>query len=278
MIGEEIIFDTNIILRILSYDARLQKVYFKQKDTGVVSSNTTKRFLEFNRERIIKHFEKIQFKYEVGEIIKDEKRQLLILDKFKCEHKKYYKVKCMICNYNDIVEEYSLKEHKYSCSCCHGKRIVEGVNDIATTDPWMISYFQGGIEEARLYTIGSSAEIYFKCPYCNQVKENAIKISSLSARKKLNCVCMDYISYPEKFMRNFLSSNNVDYMYQVGKSYFQWCKNYIYDFYIPSKNIIIETHGEQHYTHTFGKITLEEQKRIDEEKQLLAENNGFIYI
>lgn len=278
MIGEEIFFSPDLVLKILSYDSRLQKVYFKQKNKELISSSTTQTFLNFDNKKIKHHFDKLLFKYEIGEVLKDKNRELLILDRFKYGHKKFYKVKCCICNYSEVIDELTLKEHDYSCSCCYGKKVVVGVNDIPTTAPWMVDYFQGGYEEASLYTSGSSAEIFFKCPYCNKIKETATKISVLSSNKRLNCSCMDYISYPEKFMRNFLADNNIDYMYQIGKNHFSWCKKYIYDFYIPSHNLIIETHGAQHYDKAFRKITVEEQKEIDKEKQSLAEENGFIYM
>lgn len=39
------------------------------------------------------------------------------------------------------------------------------VNDIPTTSPWMIPYFQGGEEEAKKYKNQSHQKITPICPY-----------------------------------------------------------------------------------------------------------------
>ena len=38
------------------------------------------------------------------------------------------------------------------CACCSNSVVVEGINDIPTTAPWMVDYFPGGYEEAKRYT------------------------------------------------------------------------------------------------------------------------------
>src|SRR5690606_18443397 len=59
---------------------------------------------------------------------------------------------------------------------------------------------------------------------------------------------------------------------------FLWLKNRSYDFYIPSLNMIIETHGGQHYITqnfwSFGGRTLEEEQRNDTIKENTAKING----
>ena len=59
-------------------------------------------------------------------------------------------------------------------------------------------------------------------------------------------------------------------------------KRYLYDFYIKSSNIIIETHGSQHYEeHGFSKlsgITLDQQQKRDKEKEDFAKQQGINYI
>ena len=39
----------------------------------------------------------------------------------------------------------------------------------------------------------------------------------------------------------------VNYIYQLSKSVFEWVGKYVYDFYLPDYNCIVETHGGQHY-------------------------------
>ena len=60
------------------------------------------------------------------------------------EHRKYYKYKCLNCNNEDWVIEYTLNDSQHcGCNaCCYPpKKLVQGINDIATTNPWMIKYF-----------------------------------------------------------------------------------------------------------------------------------------
>lgn len=82
----------------------------------------------------------------------------------------------------------------------------------------------------------------------------------------------DSISIPEKFIINTLKQLNIEFITQLNKSTFVWCNNYRYDFYIPNLNMIIETHGEQHYEEK-GWINLQETQENDENKMKLALNN-----
>lgn len=92
---------------------------------------------------------------------------------------------------------------------------------------------------------------------------------------KYNCtICGDGISYPEKVMRYILKSLGVNFISQLNKKTFSWCNKYRYDFYLPDYNMIIETHGEQHYREISFMKTLNEQKEIDQTKEKLALNAG----
>ena len=87
----------------------------------------------------------------------------------------------------------------------------------------------------------------------------------------------DGVSISEKFMINVLRQLNIKFTTQLNKSIFTWCQNYKYDFYIPSLNMIIETHGVQHYQTSFknlGAKTLKEEQKNDEYKKELALKNN----
>lgn len=81
------------------------------------------------------------FKVEIGTIFKDKKRDMIILEReYQNRGKKrlkYYKYHCNVCTYENHIEESSLLKGS-GCTLCSGKDVVEGINDIATTDPWMI--------------------------------------------------------------------------------------------------------------------------------------------
>ena len=87
----------------------------------------------------------------------------------------------------------------------------------------------------------------------------------------------DGISIPEKFVMNIFKELGIKFITQLNKSTFEWCKNYRYDFYIPSLNMIVETHGNQHYKggfENFGGRTLEQEQENDKLKKELALNNN----
>ena len=193
---------------------------------------------------------------------------------------KAYIVKCLKCGY--IYEEPKLESNlkKFGCKVCRGRKVVEGINDIATTHPWMIKYFKNP-EEAKHITYNSNKKTDMLCPDCKKFEK---KMSpNILYRNGIGCsFCNDGISYPEKFIANFLYELNIDFITQLSKTNFKWCDCYRYDFYIPDYNIIIEVHGIQHYEDSFVGInsknrkikTLKEEQQNDKIKQELALKNG----
>ena len=129
-------------------------------------------------------------------------------------------------------------------------------------------------EDAKKYTHGSNKKIIVKCPNCG--KEKYARIRDIFNYKSIGCSCGDGISYPEKFVISLLNQLNINYT----KEYLsEWSNNKRYDFYFEYNNrkIIIEVHGEQHYTKSFKSIdskTLEEEQENDKYKKELALNNG----
>lgn len=200
-------------------------------------------------------------------------------------NEKYYKYKCNICDYSDgwIIENSLLKN--VGCACCAGQIVVEGINDIPTTAPWMVKYFQGGYNEAKLYTKNSGKKIKPLCPDCGRISNKEIIISNINKRHSINCICNDKKSYPEKFLYNVFQQLNLQFDIQ---KMFNWsrnikniniklCGNKQYDFYILIINSIIETHGEHHYKKSFStkrKLSLFEIQENDKIKEQIAIDNG----
>ena len=188
---------------------------------------------------------------------------------------KYYRYKCNICGWDEgWIGESLLLRSASGCSCCRNLTVVEGINDIPTTEPWMVKYFQGGYDEAKQYTRGSDKHIYPICPDCGKIKEKSMSIANLLRTKSIGCECGDSISYPTKFVYNMLIQLNIDFRRE---EIFDWASNKRYDFYIESINTIIEVHGRQHYDRTFDALrtrTLEEEQVNDLEKEVLALENG----
>lgn len=228
-----------------------------------------------------KHKTRSKFKYDVGETIVDENKNITIINRRKVKDKngyfkKMYQYQCNICGWdNGWRTEHYLEKCKF-CACCHGNVVVEGINDIPTTAPWMIDYFQGGFYEAKLYTKTSGKTIIPVCPYCNKVHNKNVRIITLFKNHGFGCECSsDKISYPEKFIIHFLKSNNINFIYQLSKANIEWACKYKYDFYLQNYNTIIKVNGGQHYKESIGFLTsLETQKKIDDIKKQIALNNG----
>ena len=127
-------------------------------------------------------------------------------------------------------------------------------------------------EDAKQHTRSSNKKVTVTCPHCGKTKD--IGIYTIYNRKSISCTCGDGIKYPEKFMINVLEQLDIEYIFQLTKTTFDWCEDKRYDFYIPSlNNTIIETHGRQHYEDcTWSKAKdVQENDRI---KYELALQNG----
>lgn len=225
------------------------------------------------------------FKFNVGEIVKGS----LILEQFtQIQPKKgrengvlakAYKCKCTVCQYEYDRTENTL-ELSYGedgCACCKEKIVVEHINSIVANEEthWMVDYFPGGWNEAKLYISGSEKKVTFKCPHCGKLKDKPMRIADLHKRKTISCTCQGgRMSYGERVCKNALDMIGIDYITQYRPT---WNENRFYDFFIPSLNCIIEIHGEQHYRERgHFNIGLGEQQRIDADKEAIARANGVV--
>ena len=232
---------------------------------------------------VYKH--KMPFKYEIGQHIFSECEDYTILDreyrdvndKKGITTKKYYYIKCNKCGKESWREERRINSN-IGCGVCYGNEVLSGYNDIVTVSPWMIKYFPGGEEEARLYTPGSNKKVTAVCPDCGRQKK--MIIGNIYKRHGVPCVCGDKMSYPNKFLFSFFEQLNANFTI---KKTFDWSCDRRYDDYVVLQNgktLICENHGGFHYfenNYKTSKITLEEQQEIDRIKQELALNNGITY-
>lgn len=182
--------------------------------------------------------------------------------------------------YNQIVKYRENGDGKDRCrKCCN----VTSENYIAKTHPEIAKLLK---IPQRGYEIisGTTQKEIFICDKCGFEQK---KIVRNVVRYRFSCSrCDDGLPYGEKFMMCVL--NQLDIEYETQKM-FDWSSNIehensklhgnkIYDFYIPSLNLIIETHGEQHYRRGFeylGGRNLEEEQENDRIKEGLAKENGF---
>lgn len=172
--------------------------------------------------------------------------------------------------------------HKnYGCSFCSGHQVLRGYNDLWTLRPDIAKMLLNP-EDGYLYTINSNYKTDWKCPDCGLViKDKFIYDVSKNGLRCKNC--SDGMSYAEKFIYDFLRQLKLEFLYDRA---FDWSNNKRYDFYIPKFDMIIETHGEQHYVERFNfknssrnSRSLLEEIANDDFKMNLAIQNGIkIYI
>ena len=231
-----------------------------------------------------------EFRYKIGDIVNEN---LMLTSAYINKGRKYYTYTCIIDGYNGHIFENDMISGK-GCPVCARKKVMRGVNDIATTRPDIANLLWNS-EDAYVYSAYSNKNTNFRCPRCGtKINSNIhnVSIFGLSCKK-----CGDGISYPEKFVFNFLQQvgnlhkDNIQIRSFEIQKMFDWSKNILhqniklsgnkkYDFYIPLENeIIIETHGMQHYEecllHTYSNArTLLEEQENDILKMNLAISNG----
>ena len=217
------------------------------------------------------------FKSEIGQTFKDEKRDLIITDR---EHRKdkngqnrkWYKYACNKCGWTEgLIEESHLLEG-VGCACCSNRKAVLGINTIWDTDRWMCDL---GVseEDAKTHTHSSNDKITVICPDCGRVKPTKIVINNIYNKHSIGCTCGDNVSYSEKLIYSLLNQLKVNFITQYIT---KWSNNKRYDFYFNYNNesYVIEVNGIQHYKESPRGRKLQEEQSNDKYKKELAILNG----
>lgn len=158
------------------------------------------------------------------------------------------------------------------CIYCTNRAILLGFNDMATTNPQLANLLFDK-NDGQKYMQFSNQKVDWICSNCDEHIKNK-RISDVNIYGLSCAMCSGGIKYPEKVMREVLKQLNVQF---EREKTFEWSGNKRYDFYIPLLNMIIETHGGQHFNGGFrtqGGKTLEEEIINDIEKQKLALKNN----
>jgi len=275
-------------LKIIDYN-RNKRQYL----TAIIDRNSksidfhTNNLINNKFNRIFEQGKTHEYLYKIGDKIKTNTGEVEILSQTRITYAKKqhiykaYQYKCTLDGYEDIITEDNLKQGK-GCSVCKGGVVKAGINDIGTTDIWMLDYLVDKNDIFK-YSIGSGKLINCKCPICGYKKE--IRASTIKHHGYGCPVCNDHISFAEKVILNILIE--LDIVFKKEKT-FEWSKNIFsennrlkgskrYDFYIESLNIIIEAHGKQHYISNFcykDSKSLEEEQENDRIKERVAKENG----
>ena len=133
----------------------------------------------------------------------------------------------------------------HGCPICTHQKIKIGENDLWTTHPEIAKHLVNS-EDGHNYFYGTKNKLEFYCFNCGwKMVKKPSEVMTTSGR--FICRCNDGISYPEKFFASVLQQLGVDYITQLTKTSYDWCKDYRYDFYIKDIDTICEIHGMQHY-------------------------------
>lgn len=214
-----------------------------------------------------------KFRFAIGEVVNGlvvKERRVL---KIGFRSRKKYRVECQRCGQQSEKEEYVLKYT--GCPVCSNKKIIEGINDVTTTHPWIIDLAPNPTkEQIKKYSYGNNSKKFdFVCPNCKTSQR--ITLDNLT-RQGFSCKCYTG-SFGERLIKGLLDSNDIFYIAEHKVK----IKNHnrYYDFYLPDKNLLIEIHGVQHYqdSHFFNSLSIK-QKEIDYLKKQEALNRGYSFL
>lgn len=160
------------------------------------------------------------------------------------------------------------------CPYCSRRKVFVGETDMWTTDPDLAKMLLNP-EDGYKYFSSGSQHVDWVCPNCGNIinkQINQVRTCGLSCE-----MCSDGMSFAEKFVYCMLMQLSLDFSHDKT---IEWSGHKKYDFYIQDMNLIIETHGIQHYEKSFSfhknkrARTLEEERANDEYKEKLAISNG----
>lgn len=171
--------------------------------------------------------------------------------------------KCPLCGSLKLMPLNNLVTQGFVCDYC---------NSLGAKHPEILPYIKDKNDAFKFYAY-SHKKITCKCIICG--KEDTRRVYQLNMQGYKCNNCSDYVKYPEKFMSSLLDQLEIKYIKQLSSKTFAWCSSYLYDFYVPEFNMIIETHGKQHYEDGgFWYRTLEEERENDNLKEHKAIENG----
>lgn len=211
-----------------------------------------------------------EYDFGIGDIIKNIK--ITSKTRICTEHHTYraYSGICTVCGDEDVYLEDSLRRRNTVCKVCNGRKVKVGVNDIATTDNWMVQYMADK-SDAHRYTSSSRERITTKCPICGA--EKSMMIFDLKNRGHNSCKCSNKGYYSERFFGTMLDQLGIKYLTQLTSHTFEWVGKFRYDFYFEhnGETFIVETNGIQHYEKcNFQYFDLDKIQENDKKKEELA--------
>lgn len=186
-------------------------------------------------------------------------------------------VYCSIHNSRKLISPSAIRKGRFLCDYCRS----EYNHEIQKESTGSFINKLNKCHEGKIKMIGkyhnTHTKTYFKCNDCGEVffSEPNSLISTLSGCPRCSR------SFSENEFQKILKDNGIIFEQQKK---FKDCKSkrmLPFDFYIPSKNTLIELDGEQHYKpieYFGGTTSFESQVERDRIKDLFCENNGIFLI
>lgn len=116
----------------------------------------------------------------------------------------------------------------------------------------------------------SSKRIKFQCPTCGERKTHYFYNV---ARHGFACAyCRATRSLPERVVNQILKHNSIMFIQEYEHPELSRRR---FDFFLPSQNIFIEVHGEQHFRAAFGEEKFKKTKESDAEKRMFCKEKGY---
>lgn len=167
------------------------------------------------------------------------------------------------------IPEYELG--RLTATAYHTKRgRVCTQNSLSSTHPELIKYFVD-VGLADSIKADSSKKVELVCPECNHIKQMTPRF--LVKYAGINCGECGIFSYPERLVGAYLDYISTSFIRQFKINGYP----YLYDFFLPELNLIIETHGIQHYKNAGGAWgnNLTQIQERDKDKERLAKSRGY---
>ncbi len=176
---------------------------------------------------------------------------LLDTSKIHKSSKKICLWKCQNCNSYFDMPVNARTNQCQNCPFCAGRR-VNDTNCLWSVRPDLSKLL---VNKQRGYEVTQGSHLIEEF-YCQNCKSITSKTIVEATSRGVRCEkCFDSLSYPEKFMISLLNQLKIDFKKEVTFSWSQCVLSETkelrgfkrYDFYIKKLNLIIETHGQQHY-------------------------------
>ena len=149
------------------------------------------------------------------------------------------------------------------CPYCSGQRVLKGFNDIATTNPEILKYWNYDKNDKAklyptLYSRGSNIKVWWICEKGHEYKQSIV--DKINSKNCLICNRQKQTSFPEQILFFYLKN-----IFKDAINRYRLDGKYEYDIYIPSLSLGIEYDGLFYHKNN---------KKVEEKKDLYALSKG----